>query len=108
MQTDTFSLYEGLFADMTPALTQRLSPKRAIANINWDIYGSAADALASIRDHLQLGCVLMFDDYNAFCANNKQGERRSFREFCETVPFKFEPWFAYQYCGLAFLCVEES
>jgi hypothetical protein len=50
----------------------------------------------------------MFDDYNTYCADNKKGERRAFREFCETVPFKFEPWFAYQYSGQAFLCVEES
>ena len=61
-----------------------------------------------MRDRLQLGCVLMFDDYNAYCADNKHGERLALREFCEAVPFKFELWFAYQYGGQAFLCVEES
>ena len=108
MPANAFALYEGLFAGTAPALTQRLSPKLAIANIDCDIYGSAVDALAAIRERLQLGCVLMFDDYNAYCADNKQGERRAFREFSEMVPFKFEPWFAYQYGGQAFLCVEES
>lgn len=108
MPPKTFSLYEGLFSDTAIDLAARLSPKIAIANIDCDIYGSAVDALAAIRDRLQLGCVLLFDDYNAYCADNKQGERRAFREFCDAVPFKFEPWFAYQYAGQAFMCVEGS
>jgi O-methyltransferase len=106
MPAEAFSLYEGLFSETAPALSQRLSQKIAIANIDCDIYVSAVDALNAIRQRLQLGCVLMFDDYNAYCADNCQGERRAFREFCDTVPFIFEPWFTYQYSGQAFLCVE--
>lgn len=108
MPAEAFSLYEGLFSETAVALSQRLSQKIAIANIDCDIYGSAVDALESIRDRFQLGCVLMFDDYNAYCADNRQGERRAFREFCDTAPFKFEPWFSYQYSGQAFLCVEAA
>lgn len=107
MQPTNFSLYQGLFSETASSLAQRLSPKIAIANIDCDIYGSAVDALEAIRGRLQLGCVLMFDDYNAYCADNKQGERRAFREFCNTIPYKFEPWFAYQYAGQSFLCVED-
>lgn len=107
MPAETFSLYEGLFSDTAHDLAQRLSPKIAIANIDCDIYGSAVDALEAIRDRMQLGCVLMFDDYNAYCADNKQGERRAFHEFCNAAPFKFEPWFSYQYGGQAFLCVDQ-
>lgn len=101
-----FSLYESLFSETAVDLSQRVSQKIAIANIDCDIYGSAVDALNVIRQRLQLGCVLMFDDYNAYCADNRQGERRAFREFCDTAPFRFEPWFAYQFSGQAFLCVE--
>lgn len=108
MSATSFTLYQGLFSETTSLLAQRLSPKVAIVNIDCDIYGSATDALSAIRDRLQLGCVLMFDDYNAYCADIRQGERRAFREFCGAVPFKFEPWFAHQYGGQAFLCVEES
>jgi hypothetical protein len=99
---------ESLFVDAAPALKLHRISEIFIAHIDCDIYGFSVDALASIRDRLQLGCVLMFDDYNAYCADNKRGERRALREFCETVPFEFEPWFAYQYGGQAFLCVEES
>lgn len=102
-----FSLYQGLFSETASSLAHRLSSKIAIVNIDCDIYGSAADALSAIHDRLQLGCVLMFDDYNAYCADNSQGERRAFREFCNIVPFKFEPWFTYQYASQAFLCVED-
>ena len=107
MPLETFSLYEGLFSDTATDLSARLSPKFVIANIDCDIYGSAVDALAAIRERLQLGCALLFDDYNAYCSDSKSGGRRAPHEFCEAVPFKFEPWFPYQYAGQAFLCVEQ-
>jgi len=102
-----FTLHQGLFAQTTTELFKTLSPKIAIVNIDCDIYSATVDALNAIRDRLQVGCVFMFDDFNAYCANNKKGERRAFQEFCSTVTFKFEPWFAYHYAGQAFICVEE-
>ena len=107
MQPENFSLYRGLFSETTSELVKRLSPKIVIANIDCDIYEAAVDALQAISERLQLGCVLMFDDFNAYSADNNKGERRAFREFCDTVTFRFEPWFTYQYSGQAFLCVEE-
>jgi len=107
MPANSFSLYQGMFSETAPSLSERLSSKIAIINIDCDIYGSTVDALTAIRDRLQLGCVLMFDDYNAYCADNSQGERRAFHEFSTSTHFKFEPWFTYQYAGQAFLCVED-
>jgi len=103
----SFTLYPGMFSETASSLSQGLSTNVAIVNIDCDIYGSAVDALAVIGNRLQVGCVLMFDDFNAYCADNRHGQRRAFREFCDSVPFKFEPWFAYQYSGQAFLCVED-
>lgn len=102
-----FYLYKGLFSDSSIALKRNLSNKLSIVNIDCDIYQSAIDALNLIEDNLQIGSVLMFDDYNAFCANNKKGERRAFSEFQKNAKFKFEPWFSYHYSGQTFLCVEE-
>lgn len=101
----SFTLHRGLFRDSSANLGKVVSEKVAIANIDCDIYASAADALEIIRDRIQVGTVLMFDDYNTYRADNSQGERRAFREFTESVSFEFEPWFAYQYAGQAFLCV---
>lgn len=101
-----FSLYEGKFSATAPALAERLSPKVAVVNIDCDLHSSAVDALAAIRDRLQVGSVILFDDWNAHCADNNRGERRAFREFRSATSLEFEPWFAYQYSGQAFLCVE--
>ena len=84
-----------------------LSTKVAVVNIDCDIYGLAVDALAAIGNRLQVGCVLMFDDYIAYSAVNRKGVRLAFPEFFDSVPFKFEPWFANQYSGQSFLCVED-
>jgi len=107
MPSSSFTLYPGLFNETVSSLAQSVSTKVAIVNIDCDIYGSAVDALAAIGNRLQVGCVLLFDDYNAYSADNRKGERLAFREFCDSVPFKFEPWFAYQYSGQSFLCVED-
>jgi hypothetical protein len=40
--------------------------------------------------------------------NSREGERRAFAEFAEKSQLKFEKWFAYQYSGQAFLCVDDS
>lgn len=105
MPTNSFTLHRGLFRDSAETMAKVVSAKVAIANIDCDIYASAVDALEMIRDRIQVGTVLMFDDYNTYCADNKQGERRAFREFSESVSLEFEPWFPYQYAGQAFLCV---
>jgi len=107
MPSSSFTLYPGKFYEMASSLAQSLSTKVAFVNIDCDIYGSAVDALAVIGNRLQVGCLLMFDDYNAYSADIRKGERLAFREFCDSVPFKFEPWFVYQYSGQSFLCVED-
>ena len=104
---ESYSLYKGLFSETGPIFSQRLSSKISILNIDCDIYSSARDALNIAGEFLQVGSVVMFDDYNAYCADNRAGERRAFREFCGKTSFKFEPWFTYQYSGQSFLCVEE-
>jgi bifunctional DNA-binding transcriptional regulator/antitoxin component of YhaV-PrlF toxin-antitoxin module len=65
---------------------QRLGiTKAAIIWIDCDLYQSAADALNGIRDLLQDGTVLIFDDWFAFKANPKRGEQRAFSEWRYTV-----------------------
>ena len=105
MRTEIFSLYQGLFSETKDALTKDLG-KIAILNIDSDLYESAKDALTISEPYLQVGCVILFDDYNAFSADSSKGERRAFSEFQKHSQFKFEPWFAYMYSGQAFLCVQ--
>ena len=76
----------------------------SIANIDCDLYISTVDALQIIYPKLQQGSVLLVDDYNAFCANRHQGQRKAIREFLHAYPkIEFEPWFTYSHLGQAFI-----
>ena len=101
------TLYKGKFNDTKNDLSKNLGERKiAIANIDSDLYESARDALAIIEPHLQVGTVIMFDDYNAFNGDNKKGERKAFNEFAGNSKWKFESWCQYMYTGQAFLCVD--
>lgn len=102
-------LYEGLFNDTKDALYKKMGDRKAaIINIDCDLYSSAKDVLEICEPLMQIGTVLMFDDYNAFSADNKKGERKAFREFKENNKMIFDRWFSYAYTGEAFLCVEDN
>lgn len=106
--SDRYRLYQGLFSNTASALLRDVKNKAAIINIDSDIYESAKSALQICSSLLQVGSVVLFDDYNAFCADNRKGERRAFREFQEVSEYRFEKWFSYHYSGQAFLCVDRS
>lgn len=103
-----YRLYQGLFNDTGPDLLKDAKNRAAIINIDCDIYESAKCALTMCAGLLQVGSVILFDDYNAFCADNRKGERRAFREFQEDSEYRFEKWFPYHYSGQAFLCVDRA
>ena len=105
MPENDFFLYKGLFTESTKVLQGNISKYAAIVNIDGDLYESAKDSLHIIEPYLQIGTVLLFDDYNTFHADNSKGERKALIEFSETSSFIFEQWFTYQYVGTAFLCV---
>ncbi|MDD5439163.1 MAG: macrocin O-methyltransferase [Candidatus Omnitrophica bacterium] len=104
-----YRLFKGLFSAIPKEEVRALEPA-AIVNIDSDLYGSAWDALAIVRDKLQQGTILLMDDYNCFSSSDACGERRALREFCEKNPaYRFEPWMPYHFVGQAFLChVEKS
>ena len=103
-----FFLYKGLFSESTLELNNNISKYVAIVNIDGDLYESALDSLNIIEPKLQIGTVLLFDDYNAFNSDNTKGERRASIEFFKKSNFIFEKWFNYHYSGQSFLCVGEK
>lgn len=97
-------LYEGLFSETEKLLRENLLKRKvAVVNIDCDIESSTSDALRIVEDYLQIGSIIMLDDYNAFCANNNLGQRRAFSKFREKSQFQFEKFFTYQYSGQTFL-----
>lgn len=60
----------------------RLLPHRAaVIYIDCDLYHSTVPVLEFIKDFLQPGTVIVFDDWNCFLANPNRGERRAWHEF---------------------------
>ena len=101
-----YFLYKGTFKKSRELLESKLKNRKiAIANIDCDIQESTTDALNIVESSLQIGSILLFDDYNAFNANENLGQRKAFNIFTQNSKFKFEQYFSYHYSGVAFLCV---
>jgi O-methyltransferase len=83
----------GFYDDsLTDKLASRLLPRlAAVIYIDSDLYESAVPVLRFVRQFLQRGTIIVFDDWNCFGADPDRGERRAFREFCEANPeLRFE------------------
>tara|TARA_B110000438_G_scaffold292293_1_gene330433 strand:+ start:810 stop:1553 length:744 start_codon:yes stop_codon:yes gene_type:complete len=99
-----YFLYKGTFKKSKDLLESKLKNRKiAIANIDCDIQESTTDALNTLEDYLQIGSILLLDDYNAFNANENLGQRKAFNIFSQSSKFKFEKFFSYHYSGVAFL-----
>jgi len=101
-----YELYKGNFNETKKSLKNNLiNRKVAIINFDCDIQKSTNDALEIIKDKIDIGTILMFDDYNAFNADNNHGQRKSFANFSKNENFIFEKFFSYEYIGQCFLTV---
>jgi len=72
---------------LTPALKQRMLPtKAAVIYIDCDLYVSTVPVLEWIKDFLQVGTVIAFDDWFCFHGDPKKGEQLAWNEFRERYP----------------------
>lgn len=72
---------------LTESLKSELLPtKAAVIYIDCDLYESAVPVLNFIKDFLQRGTVVVFDDWNCFYGDPNRGERRAFKEFRQREP----------------------
>lgn len=84
---------KGFYDDtLTEDLKARFLPaKAAVIYVDCDLYKSTVPVLTWIVDFLQKGTIIVFDDWNCFCADPERGERRAWREFQEMNPdLRFE------------------
>ena len=101
--------YKGLFSDTRADFTKTISGRRiAIANIDCDLEGSTKEALHSINGNIDIGSIILFDDFYAFCADRKKGQMKAFYDYCEECQFVFEKFFDYQFVGQSFLVVDRK
>jgi O-methyltransferase len=78
-------LIKGFFRD---SLTKKLKQTHkfrpgAIILIDCDLYSSTVTVLEYMKDLLMKDTLILFDDWNAFNANDSQGERKAFHEFLQ-------------------------
>lgn len=103
---EKFYLYKGLFIEQKQKIIQNLKGKKiAITNIDCDIYSSTIDSFDIIDNFLQIGSIILLDDYNAFNADNSKGQRKALIEYKNKTKWIIEPFFSYMYSGQSFLVV---
>jgi O-methyltransferase len=72
---------------LTPELKQRLLPTHAaVIYIDCDLYASTVPVLTWIKDFLQVGTVIVFDDWFCFHGDPLRGEQRAWNEFRQQNP----------------------
>ena len=79
---------KGFYEDsLNPKLKEKLLPtKAAVVYVDCDLYMSTVPVLRFIKDFLQKGTIIVFDDWNCFYGDNNKGERKAFNEFRQSEP----------------------
>lgn len=92
---------------LTAELRERFLPRKAaVVYIDCDLYKSTIPVLEFIKPFLQVGTVVVFDDWNCFHGDPERGERRAWREFCAANPdLRFVDFVATNEAQ-AFICVD--
>jgi len=82
--------------------------KAAIVHVDVDLFSSCVTVLDFIEPFLQVGTVLLFDDWNAFNASNHKGERAAASQWLKRNPqWQLNDYAAYGWHGRVFI-VDES
>ena len=72
---------------LTPELKLHLLPKKAaVIYVDCDLYLSTIPVLDFIVEFLQVGTIIVFDDWNCFHGRPDKGERLAFFEFRKKYP----------------------
>lgn len=72
---------------LTEELKAKFLPtKAAVIYIDCDLYASTVPVLHWIKDFLQVGTIIVFDDWYCFCGDPERGEQRAWREFTQSYP----------------------
>lgn len=91
---------------LTPALAAEMAgQKAAVVYVDCDLYASTVPVLEFVREFLQKGTVIVFDDWNCYHADSEFGERRAWREFLQRYPELSFVQFVGTAEGQAFICV---
>jgi O-methyltransferase len=92
---------------LTAELQAKFLPRKAaVVYIDCDLYKSTVPVLGFIKPFLQVGTVIVFDDWNCFHGDPERGERRAWREFNAANPELRFVDFVNTTEAQAFICVD--
>lgn len=105
-----YKIVKGFYNEsLNTKLEAELNPqKAAVIYIDCDLYSSTVDVLKFIKKFLQKGTIIVFDDWNCYFGDPKQGERRAWSEFLESNPELSFQEFVKTAEGMSFVCVNPS
>jgi tetratricopeptide (TPR) repeat protein len=82
-------LHRGWFQDSLPGFVAAQQQKLRFAHVDCDLYSSTHTVLENLRPLLQVGSVLLFDEYLGF-EGYEQHEFRAWHEFAERYSIRHE------------------
>jgi len=88
------TLHKGWFNETLPVWRETYKDKVAFAHIDCDLYSSTVDILENLASRLQVGSILLFDEYFNY-PNWENHEYKAWKEFVE----KYQV--SYDYIGFA-------
>ena len=78
--------------------------RAAIVHVDVDLFSSCLTVLDFIEPFLQVGTVMLFDDWNTFSASNLQGERAATAQWLKRNPqWQLNDYAAYGWHGRVFV-----
>lgn len=104
------TVVKGFYSDSLPDFQWNPGHKIALAQIDCDYYSSTVEVLNFIKDKMQHGTIIAFDDWNCFYADSKRGQRLAFGKWKEELinMFHFEPFLPISFGGMSFICQEKN
>lgn len=101
---------KGFYDKSLPTVSLSKDQYPALAYLDCDYYTSTRDVLNWLTKYLRHGCLLAFDDWDCYFADNDRGQRKAFLEFSSKMveQFEFVEFMKFDSGGMAFVCLEKS
>jgi O-methyltransferase len=98
-------MVKGFFdQSLTDELKESISDKAIVIHIDVDLYSSCVSVLDFIRNFIQDGTVVIFDDYYCFRANKNFGVRKAYEEWLAKNPdIQSQTYLNYGWSGKIFI-----
>lgn len=82
-------LHKGWFQDILPQFLLSKNEKISFLHVDCDIYQSTVDVLDAVKNYLQEGTIIVFDEFFNY-PNWRHHEFKAFNEFIEKTGIKFK------------------